>query len=707
MFDRKAGFRPASNENVICRKEFHMLKKLPAAFLLFAAFSFNAIAMNAEQLMIAPENAHALLLFEEEGKEPVPFLNYQSTKSPDSQGTIIKGTLGDALDITLSETVEAREAQHIIRGRIRFTARRPVSFILTRALHFTPRDKPVFLCPGYIYNTNNAEKSQGKFPQLDYKGPVGTPESSIFSFRSDRSSHCSVMAMFDERIIAMAIREGTLVSGVFHYNGLAIDTSSASHDALAVTIGFKNYPARYNGNTSPRISPRWNEAPDYGWIRMDRGDTAETEFLVYLGHASDNFAYEAPLRVFYDFLKGDTRKSGDPMAIAGLIADAIVADTVAPECGLFRVTDNSAECDIGWTGGMMVAGPLLAWGKRSGNADSVNAALRAVDSLTSAGFNMKASLFFDSCRKGVWTVDGWWRNWAGGHHLAYTNGQAVYFILNMWETLSEEEKRERGIWLERCRAVMNTALKHQMQNGEFPASYSPEDASSGAIEGFGGCWFVPAALKAYQVFEDKRYLIAAIRAEKFYFDWLRTLEVWGTPIDAEGAVELEGNLALVKAERLLHESTKEPIYRDHLERAVNYDISWKWAYNTHFENPPLRDMNWLSQGGNGASSCNIHLHPMSNMILDDLWYLYNLTGDDYYRRRFEDSLDFGMGCINLEDNYFGFGKAGWGTEQFFHTDALQGQEPRDGGIWTRYLCWATAAVLHSLVTAPEAYMPGK
>jgi len=684
-----------------------MLKYLMSAALGFcftAASLASAFALTADRLGMGPEGIHAILLFEEEGKEPILFQNADSEKSQDSQKMETRGTFGDALEAVIEETLEIHPSHRSIRARMSLTALRPVSFILTHAVHFTPRHRPVFLCPAYLYNTNNAEKSNGQFPQLIYKKSAGTPESGVFFFRADRSSHCAVMARFDDWILALAIREGTEVNGVFHYNGLGLDTSCPAHDALAVTVGYKNYPARYNGNTSPRVSPRWTDAPDDGWIRMNRGDTARTEFLVYLGPGRDPFAYEAPLRECYDFLKGETRKQDRPGAIAALIAHAIVADTVAPECGLFRVTDNSTECDIGWTGGMMVAGALLAWGKRSGDVASVSAALRSIDSLVHNGFNAKASLFFDACRDGVWTVDGWWRAWAGGHHLAYTNGQAVYYILTAWESLSEEEREERALWLDRCRAVVETALQRQKPDGEFPASYSPEDASPGSIEGFGGCWFVPAILQAYRVFGDKRYLSAAIRAEQFYFDWLGTLEVWGTPIDAEGAVELEGNLALIKAERLLFEIAGDPIYRERLERAIQYDLSWKWAYNTYLENPPLRDLHWLSQGGNGASACNIHLHPMSNLILDDLWRLYEWTGDSYYRRRYEDSLDFGMGCINLEEGLFGFGKAGWGTEQFYHTDAVQGQGPGDGGIWNRYLCWATASVLHSLATAPEAYL---
>lgn len=665
----------------------------------------ESVVLRYENLPAGEAISQVKFHFEEEDREPLTVVLSRVHAVKSSEQYSLSGVAGDALELMVTDTLQHEQSHAVIRSQLTLRALRDVSFILSQVISFIPRSRPVFLCPGYLYHTNNAANAWGKFPQFVYQGEVGIPQSSLFYFRADRSSHGVVMAMFDDQVLALGIREGIRINGRHHYNGLGIDTSRKSHDELAVTIGYKNLPARYNGNCSPRISPRWDEEPEYAWVQLKKGETIQVEILRYQGRGRGAFAYEKPLRVYYDFLRDQTRQREDPRHVARLIADAIVEDAVVEDCGLFRVTDTSNECNIGWTGGMMVAGPLLAYGKRSGDQASVNAALRAMDSLMRDGFNPDASLFYDTCRDGVWTVDGWWRNWAGGHHLAYTNGQAVYFILEAWEQLSPQEKAERGSWLESCRAVVETALKHQRETGEFPASYSPQDGSPGTIQGFGGCWFLPALLKAYQHFHDESYLDAAIAAERFYFDWLRTLEVWGTPIDAEGAVELEGNLALVKGERLLYEITQQPVYLKHLEHAINYDLSWKWAYNTHFENPPLKDLNWRSQGGNGASTSNIHLHPMSNMILDDLWFLCEKTGDEYYGMRYRDSFHFGLECINLVDEEFGFGKAGWGTEQFFHTDALQGQKPRDGGIWTRYLCWATSSVLHSIVTAPEEYVP--
>ena len=122
-----------------------------------------------------------------------------------------------------------------------------------------------------------------------------------------------------------------------------------------------------------------------------------------------------------------------------------------------------------------------------------------MDAVTSNGFNAKANMFYDAWKNGQWTVDGWWKNWAGGYHLAYNSGQASYFILRAYSELPSREKALRRIWERRSRDVVNQAVRMQRKSGEYPASFSPRDGSPGKIEGFGGCWFLPATLMMYRL----------------------------------------------------------------------------------------------------------------------------------------------------------------------------------------------------------------
>lgn len=609
----------------------------------------------------------------------------------------VTGTLRSLGSFEETFQIETLHGSPIIKSRLTITLEKSASFILLRPYSLRAKAKPFFLVPGYLYNTNNQAISDGKFPQLAHKSSPGIPESSVFFFRSDRSSHSAVMVIYDGWILALCAPEGIrLPPDRFFYNGLAIDTSQKEMDTLYLTLGYKNFPARYNGNCSPRIAPRWEDGPNYGFIRGKANDVLTLESVIYVAPASDLFAYEKADRVFYYFLRQEPMRRTSPSEAVRLISDALVQDAVTTASGLFRVIDGSDECDIGWTGGMMIAYPLLRAGNIYEEPRWRTVAIAAIDTLCRDGFNSRANMFYDCFKGGKWTTRGWWTHWTGGEHLAYTNGQAAYFILRSYQELTPEEKARKRFWLDAAEKILRQAIRYQLADGSFPGSFSSEDGSPVDIEGFGSCWFLPSCVLMYQISGKEEFLRAAIRAEEFYFDWLATLEPWGTPLDAEKSVDMEGNLALCIAERHLHEATGNPVYLEHLERSIHFDFSWKWAYNTFLENEPLRGLNWRSIGSNSASTCNIHLHPMSNVILAEIWYAYKKTGDMYYLDRLRDSFYLGLGCVNLKDGEFEFGKIGWVTEQFLHTDALQGGTPADGGVWKRYLPWAAAAILSSL-----------
>lgn len=607
----------------------------------------------------------------------------------------------DALGLLYREAIRPRfvDQHHFLESRITLSSTRSLEGLISRPFRLETRRRPFFLVPGYLYGTNNAERAGDVFPQLDYRGETGTPKSAVFFFRSDRSSHCAVEALFGKVLFAVATAEGCRGEGLsesFFYNGLGIDTSPSRGDRLSLTLGYRNFPARYNGNCSPRLAPRWESQPDTHYFQLEPGRPLTTRHIIYLAPAKDRFAFESAQRVFYWALHERPTPKATRLEAMHSIASALMEDSVVPECGLFRVTDRSEECDIGWTGGMMVAYPLLRYGMLAHHAQAQRIALGAIDSLCENGFSDEAGLFFDAFREGQWTTEGWWSRWSGGAHLTYTNGQAAYYILCSYSLLDEEEKLKKKLWLERVRRVLDSARREQWSSGEFPVAFAPEDGRGLERPGFAGCWFLPAMAEFYRLTGERAYLRAAQRAERFYFDWLSTYEVWGTPVDAENAVDQEGNMAFVLGCMRLYEATGDPRYREHALRGLHHDLSWKYAYPTHVANEPLRSLGWESTGGNGASCCNIHLHPMGTLLAEEHYALYRSARDYYLKERLRDTLVFSLGTFNRTEGEFGFGKKGWVTEQFFHTDAIQGEGPPDGGIWRRYLPWAAASVLAGL-----------
>ncbi|MGL4953188.1 MAG: hypothetical protein ACRC5Q_05235 [Culicoidibacterales bacterium] len=179
------------------------------------------------------------------------------------------------------------------------------------------------------------------------------------------------------------------------------------------------------------------------------------------------------------------------------------------------------------------------------------------------------------------------------------------------------------------------------------------------------------------------------------------------PIDTKDAVDEEGNLAFITGLKTVHEQTKLQAHLELLVHCLHYEYSWKFAYNTHFVHEPLKSLQWSSCGGSITSTHNIHIHPMGNLIAEELKYVYELTQNQYFLQRLQDTLLWGLQSFNTEVHNFGFGKAGWMTEQFFHTDAVQDDPTRieDDGIWPDYLPWGAACILLSLCMESEDVLP--
>lgn len=123
-------------------------------------------------------------------------------------------------------------------------------------------------------------------------------------------------------------------------------------------------------------------------------------------------------------------------------------------------------------------------------------------------------------------------------------------------------------------------------------------------------------------------------SETHYYDtYVRHMECYGTPLDTDKAVDSEGILAYIKAVRYLHALTWEEIYLDHLRDGLLYEYSFKFCYNSPIQVPPFGRLGWSSSGGSVTSTCNPHIHPMSNNVVDEMLYYLSHREDAYIRMR--------------------------------------------------------------------------
>jgi hypothetical protein len=357
-------------------------------------------------------------------------------------------------------------------------------------------------------------------------------------------------------------------------------------------------------------------------------------------------------------------------------------------------------CDIGWAGGSVIADPLLRAGYRINNQPAIEHAVEILDRIADA-VNPDSGLLWDVVGKYEGKRVNWW--WSGylvqDCHCAYTNGSAVWHLLKAYRASQEWPGHEHTNWLETACTVLDTICSLQLPNGNFGFTYAVDRKAILDPDGYAGVWFVAALALAYQLTGKQQYLEAAQHGAAYYHGITAQLSCWGTPMDLYKWPDHEGNLGLIRALPLLHQSTGDARYIKMLEDAAGYEYLFRYGQRTRPQTAPLKDSHWNSCGG---SCCCVFAwqHPMGMLVNADLLYLAEQTGDDYHRHRVEDSHDWGTNTVSIHPEVVGYGIRGVMTECYCPSNPRPGELNGDGipsTIWHSYNGWAAAATLEGLL----------
>lgn len=547
---------------------------------------------------------------------------------------------------------------------------------------------PFFMIPGAFYGTNQREKSSGKHPKLAYRQKdAKLPESSGWLMRADRSTHPIVFATFENTGIAIGVSEVYYSSsGEWGYNSLGFMTEQGG-DRIIVTIGDRDWPVRL-------LNHRYTDGEIIEGLPSSGKVMAE--ICLWWGESQDRFGYESFLRAYYysthDFPRGGVTPR---QAIQDIVKGTMEA--ICSETGFFYIllSENYKEsfCDLAWIGILQIGQPLLEAALKVGNKDAAEYARKIISRAAREAYNPASHMFYDiyDDKKG-WSKNRWSESF---EHSGYINGQACYFFLRAYRNEKERGIRRKN-WLQAVIPVLHHVVDLQAPDGHFGINFALKDGRVINYEGFAGCWFVaPLAMLAGEYPDAAGWALpASERGLDAYYKDLQTMELLGSPIDIHKAPDEESILAFIKGARELYRIKGEEKYLSFLERALHYNFTWKFAYNTHHRRSHICD--WSSAGGDITSVHNIHIHPMGNLVAEDIYFYYKMTGDNYFYDRVRDTVLWGMQAYNREDGEFGFGKRGWMSEQLYHTHVDYQHGGDDGGAWQVFLPWGNGSILSSL-----------
>ena len=576
-------------------------------------------------------------------------------------------------------------------------------------------DHARFFLPGFMYGTNRGESPlvvDSKCPRL--RAEENFPASPWWMVRSDRLSHPCAFVYSNGRLTGFAASPYYVradngrtpwqpgVQGDFdQYCGFGC---SLTPGEVIYTLGYENAPWFFLD--AHQYIPR--TPLDGSCYTLAQGERITVCLYRFDLPAEDERTLHDALKWVYGcFHESPARKCTVQETVAS-IARAIARDAWLPEHHAYSgfVFDRGDHFDynplpsISWTSGLSAAVPMLLSAHRLEDEAMRTQALDCIDHIVRHSMNERSGLPWMVEQDGVWSNRGWWydRLRTPGH-AAYLVGQSTYLILKAYA-----QEKQHGFlhedWLDFCRRVIERTEQSRNSDGEYPYVLSEKTDAGLEYDSFSGAWCMAAAAYYSHLTGEQQYLPDLLRSEKWYHDaYIRHQECYGGPLDIDKNIDSEGILAYIRAVRYLHEITGDDALLDHMQDALHYEYTFKFCYNSPIKVPPLSTTGWSSCGGSITSVTNPHIHPMSSSVIGEMHYYLTHREDTYIRSRMEDTILWSCQCHNTFDGEFGYGKKGWMSERFCHSEGLVKERYPDGTLastWFALMPWACGSILEGL-----------
>ena len=589
--------------------------------------------------------------------------------------------------------------------------------------------EPKFFIPGFMYNTNTAEKpSSGRkaFPRIK-RNPGGMPESDFFMTRSDRLAE-PVSLVYGSgkvkgisappywvseggRLLPVSFEDGVKKNSnasFYQYGGFSCSINDGGRVSVGYTLGYEDAPWLFV--QTARVLEREPVTDDNSFC-IRSGESVEIPITIYDHKGEDERAiYKALLHTYSVFhesprvIPGMSEEKAVTLLTGAIRDNAWLEEEKMYSGFVYDRAEGPRFNKIGslsWTNGLAVAVPMLFAANKIKDAEARRQSLSFIENVVSHSFNQKSGLLYDAVDDGKWSVRGWWYNGMhSGGHSAYLNGQAVYYILKAYLSEKKEQGAGHEDWISFVTPVISRMNSELNSDNEYPFSMSEDTGAGLEYDSMGGAWCLAATALYVSVTEDVQYLDILKKSEQHYYDtFVAKCECYGGPLDTDKAVDDEGILAYVRAVRILHEITHEEYLLDHMRDALYYECSFKLSYNTPVSVPPLSSIGWSSCGGSITSTANPHVHPMSSTIIPEMKYYTEVRDDGYIRSRLDDTIKWSLQTFNTYEKEYGYGGIGWMSERFCFCRGLLTEKYPDGSTastWFALMPWASSSIIEGL-----------
>ena len=578
------------------------------------------------------------------------------------------------------------------------------------------KNNPRYFLPAFMYGRNRGETPQNvpnEFPRL--RDELKRPSSPWWMVRSDRLSHPVALVFDTDKIYGFSaspyfiLKDGRKVQWKPELNGDFYQYAGYSCSlagSVGYTLGYENAPWMFIESHDVRE----RAALGANCFTLEAGEEVELYLNIYEFDAESELDINPVIEeVYYEYHQSPRKVSDIKSTVKdlskALYEDAWLDEDKAYAGQVFEEDDGSYRYNkiisISWTNGLSAAVPILLAALRLNDEAMRSQALTCIKNIIDNSLNPSSGLPYEAYSDGKWSNKGWWFD--GMHnagHSSYLIGQAMYYILRAYEYEKKLKNCIHDDWLAYVKPILLRIEREKNSEYEYPYILSEKSGAGIEYDSLCGAWCMAALAYYSYLTADLSYLEGMKKSEQHYYDkFIRHMECYGAPLDTDKTVDSEGVLAYIKAVKYLHALTDDKIYLKHMQDAICYEFTFKFCYNSPIKVPPLSKLGWSSCGGSVTSVCNPHIHPMSSNLVDELLYYLRQTGDNYIKDRMNDTVDWGCQSYNTYDREFDYGKKGWMSERFCHSEGLLKQRYKDNSLASTWFClmpWASGSVIDGL-----------
>lgn len=556
--------------------------------------------------------------------------------------------------------------------------------------------RPDWMVPGCFYRHNRFAECTRVYPRaVAGGGDLSQLESSWWSFRSDRAAVPAVLGWTDVACVGLATDPESELG--LHGVGFALDDGTAR---IWLDAPYREEPVVFDGRPEPAPA-------DVQTHRWQPGEQHVVRYRLTVA-APHPHAYDGFVRHLYarDRDRHPTAPWMGPAEAAALTAHGLHRWHWRPEHGVLYETAafdrahpelDRPHMHVGWVSGTPWAHALLAYGRRSGHGEYVEAATQVLDTI--AGARTPAGTLW-----GMWTRDRGWRcgwNPSSDWLHARTLAEATLFLLRA-EQLERAHGPSHGAWVDAVTDNLRFVVARQDERGDLGAYYDHRTGEVVDRRSAAGILWIAALVEAADALGEPGWLGAARRAGAHYATFVEDAFIYGAPEDVHLAPTSEDAVNALIAYVALHDADGDEAWLRLAARAADWLMTFRYSYNVRFSPQTLLGhYDFRSRGADQASPSNQHLGSYSLVGLAELLRVWRLTGDDYYRDRARDNLDCFLQFVAREDGDFNAGR-GMVSERYYQTNCFQAK----GSLLTLSHAWCVGVALHGCLVAmdePEVF----